>query len=156
MSERDGESGAGEDASSGSDSDQDFAFLVESRLTGFGCYLTDFEETDDGYELTYESIAADEASAIQRDWEESRAGERGAERPVSSAIPHREVGRIVNVFRDIEDDPVGIEGTVTDLDGEPLGEWRAERDWLVALEDGEMDELEFSERVVESIEPVEE
>lgn len=134
---------------------QDFEFLVESRLTGFGVYLTEFSETADGYALTYESIAADEASAILSEREDSRTGERGAKQSVHSAIPHREVGRIVNVFRDIEDDPVGIEGTVTDLDGEPLGEWRAEREWLEALEDDEMTEIEFSERVIDSIEPVE-
>lgn len=114
------------------DQDQEFAFLVESRLTAFGVYLTDFEESDDGYAITYESIASDE----------------------TGSIPHREVGRIVNVFRDVEDDPVAINGTVTDLDGEPMGEWRSEREWLAALEDGDMTELEFSEQVIDSIEPV--
>lgn len=115
-----------------SEQDQDFEFLVESRLTGFGVYLTDFAETADGYDITYESISAD----------------------AQSAIPHREVGRIVNVFRDI-DDPVEIQATVTDLDGEAMGEWHVERDWLVALEDDELTELEFSEKVIEGIEPAE-
>lgn len=112
--------------------DRDFEFLVESRLTGFAVYLTDFAETEDGYALTYESLAADD----------------------TGTVPHREVGRIVNVFRDIEEDPVGIEGTVTDLDGTPMGEWTAEREWLAALEADELTELEFSEKVIESIEPV--
>ena len=115
------------------DGDQDFEFLVESRLTGFGAYLIEFSETEDGYHLTYESIAADE----------------------TGAIPHREVGRIVNVFRDIEADPVEIQGTVADLDGTPLGEWRVNREWLAALEDDELTEVEFSEKVIDSIEPVE-
>lgn len=110
---------------------QDFEFLLESRLTGFAVYLTEFSETDDGYEITYESIAADQASAI----------------------PHREVGRVVNVFRDIEDDPVEIRATVRDMDSTTLGTWHAPRDWLAALEADEMTELEFSEKVVDSIEP---
>lgn len=111
--------------------DQDFEFLVESRLTGFGVYLTDLAETPDGYALTYESIAADQAAAI----------------------PHREVGRVVNVFRDVADDPVEIRATVTDMDGTPLGTWHAPREWLAALDSDDMTELEFSERVVDSIEP---
>lgn len=115
------------------DQHQDFEFLVESRLTGFAVYLTDFEETDEGYALTYESIAADE----------------------TGAIPHREVGRIVNVFRDIEPEPIAIEGTVVDLDGRRLGEWYVDRDWLQRLEDDDLTEIEFSEKVIDSIEPVE-
>lgn len=117
----------------GDGTDGDFEFLLESRLTGFAVYLTGFTETESGYDITYESIAADE----------------------TGAIPHREVGRIVNVFRDIEDDPVEIQATVTDLDGEPMGEWQADRDWLAALEDDELTEVEFSEQVIDSIEPVE-
>lgn len=119
-------------SSPGPDRDEDFEFLVESRLTGFGCYLTDFAETRTGYELTYESIATDQ----------------------SGTVPHREVGRIVNVFRDVEDDPVAIDATVTDMDGTPMGAWHAEYDWMAALEAGDMTELEFSDRVVDSIEPV--
>lgn len=115
------------------DQDQDFEFLVESRLTGFAVYLTDFEETDEGYALTYESIAADE----------------------TGAIPHREVGRIVNVFRDIESEPIAIEGTVVDLDGRRLGEWNVDRDWLERLEGDDLTEIEFSEKVIDTIEPVE-
>ena len=114
-----------------SDQEQDFEFLVESRLTGFAVYLTDFAETDEGYTLTYESIAADE----------------------TGAIPHREVGRIVNVFRDIEPEPVAIQGTVADLDGRHLGEWHVEREWLERLEDDDLTEVEFSEKVIDSIEP---
>lgn len=114
-----------------SEQDQDFEFLLESRLTGFAVYLTDFVETEEGYDITYESIAADE----------------------TGVIPHREVGRIVNVFRDIEEDPVAIEGTVVNLDGEPLGEWQVEREWLQGLEDDELTEVEFSEKVIDSIEP---
>lgn len=111
--------------------EQDFEFLVESRLTGFGVYLVDFAETSEGYDLTYESIAADE----------------------TGVIPHREVGRIVNVFRDIEPDPVAIEGTVADLDGTRLGTWYVERDWLQRLENDDLTEVEFSEKVIDSIEP---
>lgn len=113
--------------------DQDFDFLVESRLTAFGAYLTDFTETDEGFAITYESIAATQADAV----------------------PHREVGRIVNVFRDVTDEPVALEGTVTDMDGDPVGTWTVEREWLDRLEAGDLTEIEFSETVIEHIDPAE-
>jgi len=110
----------------------DFAWQLESRLTSHGVYVDELRETDDGYWLRYESISADEG-----------------------AIPHRELGRVVNVFLDLHsDDWAGarIDAVVTDLEGERIGEWHVEPDWLDALTDGDITETAFSQRVVATIE----
>lgn len=113
--------------------DDDFAFRIESRLTSHGVYVEDVEQSGEGYSLTYESIAvADEG-----------------------AVPHREVGRVINVFRDLHaDDWAGarIEGDVLDLDGNHRGSWHVEADWLDDLHNGDLTEIEFSQRVVDTIE----
>ena len=113
-------------------SDEDLATRLESRLMSHGIYVTEFESTADGYRLEYESLYADEG-----------------------VIPHREVGRVINVFRDLHgDDWTGadIDAVVTDLEGEPQGSWRVERDWLAAMNAGELSETDFSAKVIETLE----
>ncbi len=114
--------------------DEDREFALESRLTNHGCYLREVA-VEDAYHLTYQSAAADQ----------------------HGEIPHQQVGDIVNVFRKLFADagwPVrSVEATVTDLDDEPLGSWRAEHAWFDALAEGDMTEVEFSRRVVDSLEP---
>jgi hypothetical protein len=115
------------------DDDNDFEFRVEARLTSHGVYVEDVTETDDGYELSYESVST---------------GQEGA-------IPHREVGRVINVFRDLHaDDWAGapIEADVFDLDGNYRGRWHVEAAWLDELHNGDLTEVEFSRRVVDTIE----
>ena len=110
----------------------DFEFRVESRLTSHGVYVDEVTETADGYELSYESIAADS----------------------ESVVPHREVGRVINVFRDLhEDDWTGadIDALVTDFEGNKKGRWYVEAEWIDELHNGELSEIEFSERVVDTI-----
>ncbi|MDG5777698.1 hypothetical protein VB773_12220 [Haloarculaceae archaeon H-GB2-1] len=112
-------------------SDEDFAWQLESRLTSHGVYVTELDEMDDGYDLTYESIAADEG-----------------------AVPHREIGRVVNVFLDLHGDDwrgARIEATVLDLEGERKGTWHVEASWLGELTDDEISEEEFSARVLDTI-----
>jgi hypothetical protein len=112
--------------------DEDFAWQLESRLTSHGIYVDELTETAEGYRLRYESISADDGS-----------------------VPHRELGRVVNVFLDLHPDDwsgARIEAVVTDLDGDPIGEWHVAADWLDALTDGDISEEEFSERVVGTIE----
>jgi len=110
-------------------------FQIESRLTSHAIYVSEFEGTEEsGYALTYESMAAD-----------------------YGGIPRRELGRVINVFRDLfGEDWTGtrIDATVCDLDGNPLATWHCEADWLAALADGELSEVEFSERVVGTLEPI--
>jgi hypothetical protein len=116
------------------DEAEDFEFRIESRLTSHGVYVDEVEQTEAGYSLTYESIAvADEG-----------------------VVPHREVGRVINVFRDLHDDDwpgARIEGDVLDFDGNHRGTWHVEAEWLDALHNGDLTEVEFSRKVVDTIEP---
>ena len=110
---------------------EDFEFAVESRLTSHGVYVRTVEDDDDRYLVTYESLAA----------------EKGA-------IPHREVGRVINVFRDLHGDDwegIDIEGTVLDLDGNERGTWHVEASWFDALHNGDLSEVEFSRKVIGTV-----
>ena len=112
-------------------SDETLATRLENRLMSHGVYVTAFEATADGYELEYESLYADEG-----------------------VIPHREVGRVINVFLDLHPDDwsgADIEAVVTDLEGEPQGSWRVERDWLAAMTAGELSETDFSAKVIDTL-----
>jgi hypothetical protein len=116
--------------------DEDFAFQIASRLTSHGVYVDEVERTGGGYSLTYESISLDS----------------------EGIVPHREVGRVINVFRDLHDDDWAgdpIRAVVTDLEGVAQGRWHVEPEWIDRLHNGDLTEVEFSERVIETIEPVE-
>ncbi|MFB6224313.1 MAG: hypothetical protein ABEH86_11655 [Haloarcula sp.] len=111
---------------------EDFEFQVESRLTSHGVYVTEFVDEGDAYTLTYESISAD----------------------TEAVIPHREIGRVINVFRDLHADDwsgVDIEATVTDLEGTELGTWAVDSEWIDELENGGLSETDFSQRVLETV-----
>ena len=102
---------------------------LEARLMSHGVYVTEVERGSEAVELEYESIAA----------------KRG--------IPHGEIGRITNVFRDLlGGSSTGIEATVSNLDGEVQGRWTVEAEWLDELRENEVSETEFSGRVLETIE----
>ena len=108
--------------------DDEFAFQLESRLMGQGLYLTELERLDAGYRLEYESLSAD----------------RGA-------MPQRELGEVINVFRDVlEEDWPGtrIEAVITDLEGEPVADWHVQAGWATALAEGDLSEVAFSEKVL--------
>ena len=113
--------------------DDDRTFALESRLTNHGCYLQSLAVEDGAYELTYQSAAADQ----------------------HGEIPHQQVGDVVNDFRELfeqRDWPVrNVVATVTDLDDERVGSWRADADWFAALDSREMSEVEFSQRVLDSL-----
>ncbi|MES3518339.1 MAG: hypothetical protein PPP58_11825 [Natronomonas sp.] len=116
------------------DDERDFEFQVESRLTSHGVYVDTVAETEAGYRVEYESISADKG-----------------------VVPHREVGRVINVFLDLHDDDwrgAELEGVATDLDGNEQGRWHVEQEWLAALQEEELTETEFSEKVIDSIETV--
>ena len=105
---------------------------LEARLTSHGVYVTDANLDGETIKLAYESIAADE----------------------SGGVPHREAGRVINIVRGLLDDgtSVGVEAQVLDLDGEERGTWRMDPAWLDALESGDLSEVEFSGKIIESIE----
>ncbi|MFT4881291.1 MAG: hypothetical protein ACI9CA_000325 [Natronomonas sp.] len=113
--------------------DEDFEFRVESRLTSHGVYVDEVADTPEGYEVAYESVSADS----------------------EGVVPHREVGRVINVFRDLHDEDwagADIDAVVTDLEGEERGRWHVEAAWLDRLHNGDLTEVAFSEKVVETIE----
>lgn len=120
----------------GDESRGERAFQLESRLTNHGCYLSTFERTEEVYRIEYESMAGD----------------------AQGQVPPREAGRIVNVVRDLVDErdwPLGgIEATATDLGGKALVRWRADAEWMRRLEEGDLSEVEFSQKVVDSFEAV--
>lgn len=113
-------------------SDDELATRIENRLMSHGVYVDRFEESGaGGYYLEYESLHADEG-----------------------VIPHREVGRVINVFLDLHDDDwtgADIEAVVTDLEGNPEASWHVEQSWLAELTAGELSETEFSERVIATL-----
>ncbi len=114
--------------------DNDFKFRIESRLTSHGVYVDEIDDSGSGYDLTYESVSVDS----------------------EGIVPHREIGRVINVFRDLHDDDwsgAAIDATVTDLDGEPQGRWHVEQEWFDELHNGDLTEVDFSEKVIETVEP---
>lgn len=114
--------------------EHDFEFQVESRLTSYGVYVDEVVEEKSQYNVRYESFAGDS----------------------EGIVPHQEVGRVINVFRDLHpDDWTGtdIEAVVTDFEGVELGTWHVEADWIDELHNDDLSEVEFSQRVIETIEP---
>lgn len=102
---------------------------LEARLMSHGVYVVSLDADEERIDIEYESIAAGR----------------------TDAVPHREVGRVINVVRDLTETPRNLRGSVIDLDGEQVGSWRAEVDWLQALDDDELSEVDFSQRVIETI-----
>jgi len=110
----------------------DFEFRVESRLTSHGVYVEEVREEEGAYHVTYESMAA-----------------------ADGVVPPREVGRVINVFRDLHADDwqgADIDGVVKDLDGDERGRWHVEAEWIAALHDGDLSETDFSAKVIDAIE----
>ncbi|PSP76833.1 hypothetical protein BRC86_00820 [Halobacteriales archaeon QS_3_64_16] len=113
----------------------------EARLTSHGVYVSSVEqeqnqdrdrENEEGngtIDIEYESIDA------------GRIGE----------VPHQEMGRVINVYREVAENSADIDALVTDLDDEPVGTWHVESEWLDALDAGELSEVEFSGRVLDTI-----
>ena len=108
-----------------------FEERLEDRLMGQGVYLTDLTESDGELTIEYESIAA------------------------ADGFPKRQVGRVLQMVWDAREeggDAVSVDATVTDTDGEVLGTWRAEDEWVEDLRDDDLTQTEFSEKVLSTIE----
>lgn len=101
----------------------------EARLTSHGVYVTSLDRGENGIDLEYESIDAGQIDEV----------------------PHQEIGRVINVYREMTDEPTDINALVADLDGESIGTWRADGEWLDRLADDDLSEVEFSGRVLETI-----
>jgi hypothetical protein len=103
---------------------------LEEQLMGVGAYLTDFAETSEGIEIEYETVNP------------------------GDGVPQRQVGQVLQTIWDVrgEDaDPVSVSATVTDDGGDLRGRWRADAEWVAALED-DLTQTEFSQRVLATIE----
>lgn len=113
------------------ETDDDVIEQVGYRLMGQGVYFESIDRYDDRIEIEYETIAPGEG------------------------VPHQQIGRMINIFREAIDEgwePVDIEATATSTDGDLRGIWRMDEEWLHALEDGELSEVDFSERVLQTLE----
>lgn len=102
----------------------------ETRLVPHGVYLTAFDRREDAIVIEYESTSAGQ----------------------TDGVPHDDIGRVINRYRDMAEASTRIEATVVDLEGDPIGTWYVEADWLDALADDRLSELQFSQRVLETIE----
>jgi hypothetical protein len=71
-------------------------------------------------------------------------------------VEHGEVGRVCNVFLDLarggEWTPADVEATVVRYEGDRQGRWRVETSWFERLLEGELTEVAFSERVLDTLE----
>lgn len=105
---------------------------VGYRLMGQGVYFESVDHAGDRLEIEYETVAPGEG------------------------VPHRQIGRVITVFREaIEEgwEPTTIEARVLDSDAGTLrGTWRMDERWLYELENGDLSEVEFSGRVLETLE----
>lgn len=109
----------------------DLSERLDQRLVSHGVYVTGVEADDEGLRVAYESAAP------------------------GDGVVHREVGRVCNVLLDARADgwePVDVRGRVLDLDGDERGTWRADADWLDAVADDAISEVEFSARVLDTVE----
>jgi len=103
---------------------------LEARLMSHGVYV---EELDPGdpLEITYETVLS------------------------AGGVPDQDIGRLCNVLLKLRADgwePEDVHARAFDIDGEPLGTWHAEGDWFHALEADDITEVEFSERVLGTVE----
>ncbi len=105
---------------------------------------TDVEPTLRSYGISVESI--DGGEPLQLTYMTAFPG---------GEVHRREVGRALNALIDRAEadawDPVRVEATVVRAPGDVLGEWAAEPEWFEGLIDGELSEVEFSARVLETL-----
>lgn len=114
------------------ETDDELLERVSNRLMGQGVYFEEADYEDGRLVLEYETVAP------------------------GDGVPHQQIGKVINEFRDLLDDgwvPTTIEATVFDVEeGYRRGSWRMEEEWLHALEAGELSEVEFSGRVLDTLE----
>jgi len=105
---------------------------ISRRLVTYGIYVRELDAGEDAVRIEYESL-----------------------KPGDGVVP-REAGQVINVFREFAGDgwePTDIAATVYGDDGRRRGTWRMERAWLEALSAGDLSEVEFSRKVIASIDP---
>ena len=106
--------------------------VLENRLMGEGVYVTDFERAGDDLCLEYEVVTE------------------------TPAVTSREVGAVLRTLLDLADErddllPARLKATSTTTDGDVRGTWYVEQGWFGRLH-GELSEVEFSQRVLSTVE----
>lgn len=110
--------------------EEDLRERLEQRLMSHGVYVTELE-TDEG--------------ALRIDYETATPGE---------GVPQREVGRVLNRLLESHDEgwtATDVQGVVSGIDGEERGTWHADGEWLAAHADGDLSDVELSQRVLDTI-----
>lgn len=114
------------------ETDDEHLERVSNRLMGRGVYFESADLEQDRLGIKYETVAP------------------------GDGVPHQQIGKVINAFRELLDEgwePTTIEATVVDANGgHRRGSWRMEEAWLRALEADELSEVEFSGRVLDTIE----
>jgi hypothetical protein len=104
---------------------------LEQRLMSHGVYVTDLDAVEGTLRIEYETATP------------------------GDGVPHREVGRVLNRLLAAHDDgwePTDVRGVVSGIDGDRRGTWRADAEWLVAHADGDLSDVDLSQRVLDTIE----
>lgn len=108
--------------------DEDLSDYLESNLMSQNVYLVACGVVDGTLELVYETVVP------------------------AGGVPPRQVGAVVTHLREYDDwEPQDVAATVTDRHGIVHGTWEVEANWLAALEAGDIDEYEFSERAIGAV-----
>ncbi|MFC7222416.1 hypothetical protein ACFQKF_04590 [Halalkalicoccus sp. GCM10025322] len=114
------------------ETDDEHLERVSNRLMGRGVYFEAADREEDRLAIEYGTVAP------------------------GDGVPHQQIGKVINAFRELLDEgwePTTIEATVVNVDDDRRrGSWRMEESWLRALEAGELSEVEFSGRVLDTIE----
>lgn len=114
------------------ETDDEHLERVSNRLMGRGVYFEAADREEDRLVIEYGTVAP------------------------GDGVPHQQIGKVINAFRELLDEgwePTTIEATVVNADDDRRrGSWRMEESWLRALEAGELSEVEFSGRVLDTIE----
>ncbi|WP_135828033.1 hypothetical protein [Halorussus halobius] len=111
--------------------DADLRERLESRLMSHGVYVTDLDDAGDRLRVAYETATP------------------------GDGVSHREVGRVLNRLLEAQADgwePTDVAGVVSGVEGDDRGTWRADREWLVAHAEGDLSDVDLSQRVVDTIE----
>ncbi|RKD97900.1 hypothetical protein [Halopiger aswanensis] len=122
---------------------------LENRLMSHGIYVNEVErlaENTDEREPDGERIDARDGTDVRLEYETIAEVD---------AVTSDEVGAVVRTLLEVADErewtPGRLEVTSLTTDGDLRGRWHVEGEWFDRLGD-ELSELEFSERVLETIE----
>ncbi|WP_254536895.1 hypothetical protein [Halomarina litorea] len=101
---------------------------LETNLMSQNVYLVDAGTVDGTLELVYETVVP------------------------AGGVPPRQVGQVVVALRKYDGwEHRDIGATLTNPEGVVHGTWEVRESWLRALDDGELSEVEFSEKAIDAV-----